>query len=287
MSKIAKRRSFKNAHSSQVGLSLVAIIVGLAMAGIAIAVLTQVHKFAIGQQNQVIGRGDRETLKHQLLNLTDCPATMAAAGCPTHNLIRVQKKGSAAGTLIDNTGTGTKLGKWTLRAECGGNGGLIVRAANLSPSGNLNSIDNQDFLLDPATAMLGTWASPQAALFPTGFELCQPNPGSGPPPPGPCANTYCPWTSPQGQFVLQPGDLTFIQYGSGGAIYTGTAYCPSGYRVVNGSANCQFGTWGGATQSSMPTPTANGWIIQCWTKYNSGVYPPSVAGVFAATCVKL
>jgi len=39
MSKIAKRHSFKNAHSSQVGFSLIAIIVGLAMAGIAIAVL--------------------------------------------------------------------------------------------------------------------------------------------------------------------------------------------------------------------------------------------------------
>ena len=271
---------------SQSGASLIAILVGLVIGLIAIATLASIATIVQKQKTSISNLTDRESLKNYLQVMADCPATLAAAGCPGTQLVALYKKGASGVILAEKSGAGTKVAKWTVRAECGNTGGLLIKAATLSNAGLLTSTASSDFMADPVTGQVVTWNSAQANLYPSGVEFCQPKLASVAP--GGCGSTFCPVSSPNLNFVLVPG--TVYRNSSPGYIYEGTVQCPSGHRFVGGAADCQLGPsgYGGHVEMMRATAHGDGWYVRCNASFpNPSLAPQSYYGRFAVQCVNL
>lgn len=157
------------------GFSLVETLIGLGILTLAGSFLAK-HLVSENKfQSYSSLRANQEALKRQILHTTHCRETMRAAGCPTSGfvqLIKLKRDGSPS-VFVSNKGRGTRLGGYTVRAECdASNSGLIIRAARLKSMGTLADNNPDKFFPDPQTKKVTPWSSPGSLLFPPGISLC-------------------------------------------------------------------------------------------------------------------
>ena len=281
-------------NNPQRGMSLLELIVAMGIGLIAIGGITRIYNFFNDAQKAGSAAVERESLKGLLRSMVNCDLN-ACTTSATGTLVNLYKKQTNASTpWITNSGTGTKISIWTFRAECGSAQGMVVKAVVLGKKGTLSSTTDSDeyFGIEPASAKRLTWASDEAWLYPKGYELCQPQNelggggGSGgspqpttPPPSiksaaGSLNRTTSYWWGKSGPLQLYRFDIYF----------DGTAMCPSGYRILSGSANCQFGGVGGNTTLSYASPTGDGWYTKCQIICGNNCSSPNWSSCTAKYC---
>jgi hypothetical protein len=144
----------------QSGVSLIAAIVALGIAGIVMVVVSQLMTNGFKAQSSLELKGELEALRRNLVAGVDCTKTLPStpASCDaTAYIPLVRANGSTF--VAANGASGTKVGSWSVRSKCTGSQ-LSVEVARLSADGSR-------FLKDPLTEKSGGWSP----LFPTSL-LC-------------------------------------------------------------------------------------------------------------------
>lgn len=153
-------------------MNLVALLMAIGLGAIALTYFsgTFVNMWKGEKRAQI--HDELAAIKFVLLNRVYCDNSLKVDTC------------SSAGTLISlydrfnrkiigNSGSGTKIGSWTVRAECGYQGeSIIVRAAILKDSGSLTSTNSSHFEKHPITKNIENWDSDATLLFPSSIQLC-------------------------------------------------------------------------------------------------------------------
>lgn len=185
---------------------------------------------------------NKEAVKMFILSSTSCDSTAAAATCTNPgDLVELRRmSGANPTTFVSRTGSGTKFGDFTVRAECpaAGQTGYVVRIVRLTQSGNLNSTADADFRTDPLTGRRTKWTDAQSLAFPSGVTLCANAGGQN--------NSViyqkgCPWISPHPPTMCTPQACDAGEVDKGTScegvanVYGGT----SGWAAGNCIRNCR------------------------------------------------
>lgn len=132
---------------------------------------------------------DRDMLRAMLLNAVDCNASMTATTCPSASgtfptLVRRLPGGTYATIIAGGAGsttTPTKIGRWSVRAECAAsNLGFVIRAARMAVTGKLNSTSDADFLTDPVYGTRTKWSDASSIVLDSTAALCMPHTEASP-----------------------------------------------------------------------------------------------------------
>ena len=263
------------------GFSLVMVVVGTAvLLGVGMYVLDNVlfsHKEAIQGALAV----EKSLIKDALNKNVDCVKTMQSAACPQSSPVVIWGKDTSGAAVVigSNSGAGTQYGRFTVRAECGSNGGLIIKAARLRNGGSLTSTAAQDFIPEPLTNQVVTWSSSSAFLMNGTEELC----GSS----GTITcngGAFCSLSDFKSQLMVVTASLTNngVGCGTGGSHFTGWAMCPAGYYATGYGVECNFGSGIGGLLSQFTNASASGW-------YADGCSTSGTVGkeVLYTVCMKL
>jgi len=168
------------AKLKQKGMSLISVLVA---AGIFLLIAVQMQKqISSSMRGQALLRdlSDLEAMKRLLITTIDCNASMQADPCIYQGQIVALRRGNSNDDFISASGSGTRFGHWTLRAECNdADGDVIVRAARLKPGSLLTSESAEHFLPDPLTGRVYTWQDTRSLIFPAGLPLCPAGSGNG------------------------------------------------------------------------------------------------------------
>lgn len=158
--------------SSEHGGALLNVMVAVGLGGIVVAGMTQMITNSMKAQKRVSNDVDKSAIKQMLLDVVDCKETLDHCnGTQPSKVYRHRKDGPEL--FIKNTGTGSRFGFWTLRANCNGtDDGLIVRAARLKEGKSVLSNNKANFQPDPLSNQTYTWTDYQTLLFSDGVEIC-------------------------------------------------------------------------------------------------------------------
>jgi hypothetical protein len=153
--------------------SLISILMAVGLASLVVMFGSQVFMTGQKQVDDLRLQDELLALKSKLITQLDCDKTIVdVTVCDTPGTLVAVKDG-AGEVLFGNSGSGTRFGEWTVRAECvGDSDGLALRVARLKPTGTLASANVNDFLPDRLTGRTYTWSSPESLLFGTGVTLC-------------------------------------------------------------------------------------------------------------------
>jgi hypothetical protein len=176
--KTAWRRQAGHARSAEAGLSLVAVVVAVGLAGILALVLSSMIGGALKGQKAVDLRSDFTALKALVLSSIDCKGTFESvspaidpgapgASCDSTSSSQVApflrlRRATANGSVQWLTGPlnrdgAARLGSWKVRVTCSdAEQSLIIRAARVDDNGNA--------LKDPLTGFLQGWDAKNALI---------------------------------------------------------------------------------------------------------------------------
>ena len=127
----------KNLDSS--GFSLVSAIVTLAVCSAGMAYITEKSSIGLRNHTNIQTELDRFVITRQLQTSADCVKSFdPAATCTSGGNKKLFDQNN--NVIVSDTGAGTKMGSFTVKAECNAaNDGLIIKAARLSSTGTLTS----------------------------------------------------------------------------------------------------------------------------------------------------
>ena len=256
--------------SSNSGMSLLSVIVAVGLLGVVAAGIARLSKSSNQAMKYQEMRQDRIHLKQALIRSVDCNST--GLTCPTNGAIQIMDK--EGNELIASNDTGTKIGKWTIRARCIG-GEAFLQSPTLLPTGEL--VAPWKNLFDPQTARFAI-CGPGAAASSSVSALCVPSTVFS------CVDADN-FKRITGDLVLQvPPDTDCGKpFTHGGENFRkvhsmATINCPDGFRAVSGGANCEhsYGTadvkhgsytgntvGGGNLLAQFPTFDGKGWTNDC------------------------
>lgn len=159
-------------NSSESGFSIVSALVGLALSMAIVAAVSNFMSQGFRGQKAISLRVDKIALAEHLMARVDCTASYVdGITCPSAIPVKLLREDGS--TLVSNTGTGTKFGEWTIRAEClASNDGIAVKAARLKPGKLLNTTLATDFNADPLTRKIETWSHENSLLMPDSIGIC-------------------------------------------------------------------------------------------------------------------
>lgn len=157
---------------SQSGLGLIEALIAIGLAGVFAIGIMQVLGRGFRAQSSLNNSADRESIRRYLLETVRCRATLPGA-CTAGAAIalkRVRHDGSVEDVVPS---AGRRFDKWAVIANCNDTGdGIAVRMARVRPSAPIRTGTAADFLPDPFTNKVETWASGQTLAFPTGIDFC-------------------------------------------------------------------------------------------------------------------
>ena len=170
-----------NPHKSRTGLSaysMIELMIALGLLGIVILGIVSFSTNQIKTQAKIESDGDRADMRLRLLDRISCSDTLGpdpSATCSAvgNNVAIIGRSGTNS-TFTLLTKNGTKVGRWTYRAECiTTDGRLNVRAVRLKNGVSLASASGpSSYVPDPLTGKITTISDPLSFLFAPGSELC-------------------------------------------------------------------------------------------------------------------
>lgn len=151
---------------------MVAVLIALAIGGVGIGLFSQTLVQLFKGQKQIDHQSELAAISHFLLTKVSCRNSIDSNTCSTSGTL-IELVDHHNNKIVENSGKGTKFGRFTLRAECGGEGEhVIVRANTLTSRGHLNSNNRQDFAVHPLTKKKEPWRSSKTLVFKRGIALC-------------------------------------------------------------------------------------------------------------------
>lgn len=245
----------------QWGFGLIELLVSVGLLAVIGMGVSKMMGLSFKAQGSLELRSDREAIKRMLLSVVDCNASVTTSTCTnTGDIVSLSRVNSNA-PYITASG-GLKMGRWTVRAECGGPGeGVVLRVARPKPGTGINSTNMDDFFPDPSTGAAYTWADDQSLLFPEGVEICTPTenaPPSGGTPPSSGSATYTRYCSYQNAIDFGFCDVLVPYHSSGVFVPNPHASCAVGWVTCGATPSQQGGSLGWRMTIS------SGCIITCF-----------------------
>ena len=169
----------KSRYTNYSGFGLLEVIIVIGILGIIAAGLNTVMNNLMKANKKITLDVDKEALKLLIMSKVSCDDTLTTSTCTSTAPIPLKTRiGGALTTFVDGgSGTGTKIGGFTILAKCASSPttGIEIRFARLSSSGSLASTDQADFLADPLTGQKITWADDRSLAYKAGITLCAGN----------------------------------------------------------------------------------------------------------------
>jgi len=161
-------------HQRQAGNGLISVIVATGILGILGALTATYFKNSTRATASIADRGDLESIRRTVLNRIACANTVASLG-------GAAKCTGALVNVLDKQGnvfiasTGTKFGKWTVRATCNANDPqLVVEVGQLKSGAAVTTNVATDFNTDALNANLPlSFLAMQTHFFPAGISPCE------------------------------------------------------------------------------------------------------------------
>ncbi len=246
---------------------MIEAIVGLAMLGILVVVMSQF----LGNTNNTLKNTELESERlaaiASLRNKVSCSKTFVGAiatprtNCSSDKYIDVRD----ANDNVLISASGSTVGVWSVRAQCTSTG-LEIRSARLTPSATSTNWDFASvtpaaaFYKDPLSRQLMHWtwdaagANKRHILINKG-ELCPEyfftSPGGGGA--GSCTSQQYFGCVNEPKFKVVTGNMRFsttsctegikpalLNVSLKGVVANGTVNCPTGWRATGGGGNCSF-----------------------------------------------
>lgn len=127
------------------GFSLVSLLVAIGIVGFLGLVVAQTFKGKITAANAVASKGELEDLRNFVRVSFDCTesAKKMPSGCPSGSEIELRRQ---SGAIVIAKDGGTVLGKYRLRASCGGGSEIVI---TYSPQANKSAAARPLFIEVP------------------------------------------------------------------------------------------------------------------------------------------
>jgi len=173
-----KRKQEIRMHpSSQAGAGLLQVLFGTAILGFAAATLASLLSNNFKSSAKSKQDTDKSAITMFLINNRSCSETLPSSTCTPGSLVELKRKTSdgRVKTMLTNSGTGTRFGRWAMRAVCNTTGdGFRLEGARLRPGASISSNSPGDFLPDPLKNKVITWSDTrEVSLLPEGLgSLC-------------------------------------------------------------------------------------------------------------------
>ena len=144
-------------RSNQQGYTLLELIVGVGLGCLLVVFLARQFGLSFTFDKHVAGRYDLLQMSHDIEQRIDCKRLPSS--CPLGKSVTVfQKKDGAVLIEADRS---TKIKGWNLAAECGSQNQILIRVAQIGPTGA--------FVKDPLTLQLLDWKDKRGILLAEGL----------------------------------------------------------------------------------------------------------------------
>ncbi len=145
------------------GGALISALIAAMLLGLTASYFASLHRTSLRANKRVETDLERSDVKRYVMQAIDCGATVAAVSTSTcAGPISLQKLNGAELAAT----TGSRIGRWVVRAECIANEGIRVSVASIKPTAAITTTNADDFNADALNgAQKLNWNHPKANLF--------------------------------------------------------------------------------------------------------------------------